>query len=90
MHFNVRSLQKNLNSLLQYLLQLERQPDTIAISETKLRENHIYNNVEFKGFTFIHEDSSSLAGGMGLYVKDSINCNECNNFNINADEVENL
>ena len=90
MHFNVRSLQKNLNPLLQYLLQLKRRPDINTITETKLRENHIRSNVEIKGFTFIHKDSSSLAGGVGLYVKDSIKFNECNNSNINADEVENL
>ena len=50
MHFNVRSLQKNLDPLIQHLLQLKRQLDLIAITETKLRENHIYSNVEIKGF----------------------------------------
>ena len=72
------------------MLQLKRQPDLVAITKTKLRENHIYSNVEIKGFTFIHKDSLSLAGGVGLYVKDSIKFNECNNLNINADEVKNL
>ena len=46
--------------------------------------------VDIINIIFIHKDSASLAGGMGLYVKNSIKFNECSNLNINTDEVENL
>ena len=36
MHFNIRSLQKNIDALITYLLGLERLPDVIGITETKL------------------------------------------------------
>ena len=36
MHLNIRSLQKNFDSLAYYLSELERPPDVIAISETKI------------------------------------------------------
>lgn len=89
-HFNVRSLQKNLDFLVQYLSQLKRQPDVIAITETKLRLNNINSNIYIDGYNFIHKDSSSQAGGVGLYVKNCIKFIECNSLNINVDSVENL
>ena len=73
---------------MQFLSQLKRQPDVIAITETKLRESHIYSNIDIEGFTVIHKDSASLAGGAGLYVKNSFKFNKCSNLNINTNEVE--
>jgi len=36
MHFNVRSIHKNINQLAQYVCQLKIKPDIIAVSETKI------------------------------------------------------
>ena len=38
-HFNVRSLQKNFDKLTNYILQMKKLPDVIAITETKLAKN---------------------------------------------------
>ena len=38
MYFNTRSLQKNIDKLTHYILQLKKLPDIIAITETKLKK----------------------------------------------------
>jgi len=35
-HFNVRSIHKNIDQLAQYICQLKIKPDIIAVSETKI------------------------------------------------------
>ena len=43
MHFNIRSLPKNLTSLNDFILTVKETPEIIAISETKLQDQNIYN-----------------------------------------------
>ena len=45
-HFNVRSLQKNIDKLSHYLTNLNRKPDVVAVSETNLKGNMIQGNIE--------------------------------------------
>ena len=77
-HFNVRSLQKNIDKLLHYLTDSNRKPDVVAVSETKLKEN------------IIHRNSHTSAGGVGIYVKSSISYNVKPAINIDLSSVENL
>ena len=44
-------------------------PDAIAISETKLNANS-FLNLNFSNYKFIRNDSITLAGGVGLYIKE--------------------
>ena len=57
----------------------ENQPDIAAISETKLKEWLINRNIELEGYGFLHSDSKKCAGGVGLYIKDTIkfSINQC-------------
>ena len=71
-HFNVRSLQKHIDQLNNYLVGFKNQPDIVAISETKLKEGFINRNVKLEGYGFLHSDSKKCAGGVGLYVKDTV------------------
>ena len=89
-HFNVRSLQKNIDKLSHYLTDLNRKPDVVAVSETKLKENMIYSNIELDGYQFIHRNSYTSAGGVGIYVKSSISHNLKPTINIDLPLVENL
>ena len=89
-HFNVRSLQKNIDKLSHYLTDFNRKPDVIAVSETKLKENMIYSNIELDGYQFIHRNSHTSAGGVGIYVKSSISYNLKPTINIDLSSVENL
>ena len=78
-HFNLRSLQKNIDKLSDYLAGFKNQPEIIAISETKLREGYTNRNIELEGYTFLHSDSRTQAGGVGIYIKNSLQCsiNQC-------------
>jgi len=80
-HINIRSIQKNIDALSNYLASLKKQPDIVAISETKLKEDNIYRNINLNGYTFIHKDSKTCAGGVGLYLKNNISysMNQCSN-----------
>ena len=78
-HFNVRSLQKHIDQLNNYLVGFKNQPDIVAISETKLKEGLINRNVKLEGYGFLHSDNKKCAGGVGLYIKDTIkfSINQC-------------
>ena len=69
MHFNTRSLSKNKNKIGDFLIDLERIPDAIAISETKLNANSSLN-LNFTNYRFIRNVSITLAGGVSLYIKE--------------------
>ena len=71
-HFNVRSLQKHIDQLNNYLERFKNQPDIAAISETKLKEGLINRDIELEGYGFLHSDCKKCAGGVGLYIKDTI------------------
>ena len=68
-HFSARSLQKNIDKTPHYISNFKKQSELTAISETKLIERKIYNNIELAGYNFIYVNSNSNAGGVGLYVK---------------------
>ena len=70
-HFNIRNLQKKFGKLHYDIPNLNYQPDIIALTETKLLENKLYWNINIDGFKFIHIDSPTLAGGVGLYIQNS-------------------
>ena len=83
MHFNTRSLQKNIDKLTHYILHLKKLPDIIAITETKLKKGELQTNIG-NGFNFIHSDSDSQAGGVGLYIKNSISYKIINELDLNS------
>jgi len=79
-YFNIRSLQKHIDTLNNFLANFKNQPDIIAISETRLREGKITKkNIELEGYKFICKNSESSAGGVRLYIKNEIifNLNPC-------------
>ena len=80
-HVNIRSLVKNIGDLHQIICNLPAPPDNIAISETKLNIKSDLNLIALKNYNFIHKDSLSCAGGVGLYI------NKKFNFNIRSDLV---
>ena len=73
LHINIRSLVKNFDSLHQMIIKLPVKPDLIAITETKLNKNSNINFIQLKNYTFIHNDSNTNAGGVGIYINNSFN-----------------
>ena len=88
LHFNIRSLQKHIDELSAYLANFNNQPDIVAISETKLREGKINHNIDIYGYNFIHADSATCAGGVGLYTKNSLmySVNKCSTLKLSNAE----
>ena len=90
MHFNIRSLQKNIDKLTHYILQLQKLPDIIAITETILKKDELQTNIGINGYNFIHSDSDSQAGGVGLYIKNSITYKVIDELYLNLNFAENI
>ena len=70
-HCNIRSLPKNLSILEDWLYCLEKPPDILAISETKLNSRSIIN-IDIPQYHFFHTDSETAAGGAGLYISNKL------------------
>ena len=43
------------------------------VSETKLKRDSLLINIEIKGYIFFHADSTTNAGGAGIYIKCKFN-----------------
>ena len=50
----------------------------------------IHSNIELDGHQFIHRNSHTFAGDVGIYVKSSISYNMKTNINIDLSLIENL
>ena len=90
LHFNIRSLQKHIDKLSAYLANFKHQPDIVSVSETKICEGKINCNIDIYGNNFFHADSATCAGGVGLYIKNSLtySVNKCSNLKLpNAEHL---
>jgi len=84
MHFNIRSLSKNISSIEDLIYEcLDKYPDIICISETKLNEKSDLSLIQIPDYKFIHNDSKTAAGGSGIYINESLTFSPRNDLNIN-------
>ena len=90
MHFNVSSIQKNFDQLSMILTELQKLPDIIALTETKLSPNQIPINIELEGYEFVHCDSSFKSESVGFYIKKAITYKLKHNINLNLANVKDL
>jgi len=74
----------------QYISNLEKQPEVIVTTETKLRPGTIYSNIDLPGYKMIHVDSPTSAEGVGFYVKETIKFTIIDHVEVQLDAVENL
>ena len=72
LHINVRSLSKNFDLLHEFLTSLNSIPQVICISESRIK-NHPLVNIDLPNYSFLHVDSDTNAGGVAMYVHNSIN-----------------
>ena len=68
---------------------LNRLPHAIAISETKLKEENT-TNVNIPGYRFFRYDSPTHAGGVGLYLEETLQYRVRNDFLLEANKCEDL
>jgi len=71
LHVNIRSLTKNLEKLEELLAGIRTLPDIIAITETRLK-NSMNFGFHLQGYSIEYHDFPSNAGGVALFVKDSL------------------
>ena len=64
---NMRSLQKNLALLEDFIYSLYKRPEILAITETRLNANSVCN-VDLLNYELYYTDSPTLAGGSAIYV----------------------
>ena len=75
LHLNMRSLQKNYDDLHAFLSDLPCKPHIISISETKIKDKPL-TSISLPGYIFLHKNSVSNAGGVGVYISDLLRFNE--------------
>ena len=70
-YINIRSFIKNFDNLYNLFFFLKFSPSIAAISETRLKNLPLTNN-SIPGYSFIHVDSESSAGGVAAYNSNSM------------------
>ena len=71
----MRSLQKNFDNLYHFLSTFPTKPDVICISETKIKDKPLLN-ISIPGYIFLHVNSSTNAGGVGICIIDTLQYEE--------------
>ena len=72
LHINIRSLQKNFDDLVNLISQFTVIPDITCITETRLKNSPLIN-ISIPGYDFVKANTSSFAGGVGMYVSSKLN-----------------
>jgi len=85
-HINICSMTKNLDHLNRLLNEIGMQPDIIAISETRLNKNS--SQMCMNGYNFLHGDSNSKAGGVGMHIKQKYALIPVDKCNLNLEGCE--
>ena len=89
LHVNIGSIKCNIDELKELLSHFKTSPDIIAVSETKLKANEQCQAI-IEGYNFIHEDTNTNAGGVGIFIKDNISYSLCNNLKMNIPNCEDI
>ena len=87
LHINICSLSKNFEDLEEIISQLDKSPEIIALSETRLKTDNTHH---IKGYTFIQTNSTTNAGGVGAYIKENINFSIKHDLKLNASHTEDI
>ena len=91
LHCNIRSLSANYDSLVEMLSALYFPFCLIGLSETKLREGQDpLINIQLTGYEFLHQPSTTNAGGVAFYIKNNLNFKIRNDLKASHREFEAL
>ena len=88
-HVNISSLQKNFDSLQEFLCSLPHLPHIICLSEIRLN-NLPLTNIELPGYKLLHADSTTRAGGVAIYHSISLTVDIISNPDLDITGCENL
>ena len=87
MRINIRSLNENFEKFEKLLIQRDKILDIIAITENKLKSNF---STHIEGYNFIQENSNTNAGGVEMFIIDTINYNVVHHFDLTVDGCEEM
>ena len=68
-HLNIASLQRHIDELRTFLTILNHPFDVLCISETRLHANEPLVNIDIEGYNFLHKETTSQCGGVGIFIK---------------------
>ena len=68
LHLNICSPQKN---FVNFLTSLPTAPHVISFTETKIKDK-LLCNISIPGYTFLHVNSLTNAGGVGVYINNNL------------------
>ena len=88
LHVNLRSLTKNFDKLHRLMCETNLELDVIGITETKL--NDIRTPPMMDDYDFLSNNSSTNAGGVGLYIKSKLPYNKVDDFTLKCSRCEDL
>ena len=81
-HLNIASLQYHIDELRTLLSLIGHPFDVICITETRLHDDKPLSNIQIDGYDFVHTPTSTRCGGVGIYIKSSLEYKQLNNFSI--------
>ena len=85
-HANVSSLNKNLGRVEDLFQKCEKMPDVLGITETRLKDDSFL--VQLTGYRFESHHSQTDAGGVGIYIRDSLQYNIREDLAIDLEHCE--
>ena len=88
-HINIRSLQKNFDSLQEFLCLQPNLPDVICLTETRLKQQSLLN-VNLSGYSLIHHDSPTNAGRVAKYLSKQIQYEVLTEMHMGISGCENI
>ena len=77
LHLNIRSLQKNFDNFYNFLTSLPTAPHVISLTETNIKDKPICN-ISIPVYTFLHVNSLTNAGGVGVYINNNLHLKQIN------------
>ena len=73
MHANIRSLQKQYESLNEIIANLDLKPNIICLSESRVKSYGLLSNLELTGYDLLLTNPRKTAGGVGVYISKTLN-----------------
>ena len=83
-HINIRSLQKNFDSLLEFLCLLPNMPKIICLLESRINQKLLIN-LGLPNYRLEHIDSATPAGGVAVYVSNELRIEIVSSLSLNID-----
>ena len=82
-------MQKNFDSLHEFLCSLQIRPKIICLSESRINHKP-FINIELPDYKFVHIDSPTSAGGVAVYISSELRFNILFNLSLDIDGCENI